>query len=113
MQHHKRVKGCGATRLWKGDFHEETHSLVVKGPICHGSTGHGRGSAARAGSVGSVNGSPIGDQVRHELVMLPWYGCSDNLEIPGQCSEMILSGQVVSEHANTKRHQRTPVTLTA
>ena len=58
--------------------------------------------AARAASVGSINGSPIGDQVRHELVMLPWYGVFDNLEYQVNGSEVILSGQVVSEHSNTK-----------
>src|SRR6266851_1908806 len=57
---------------------------------------------ARAGSVTSVNVSPISDQVRHQLVTLPWYGVFDNLEYQVNGSEVILSGQVVSEHGQTK-----------
>ena len=57
---------------------------------------------ARAGSVKSINASPIGDQVRHELVTLPWYGVFDNLQYQVNGSEVILSGQVVSEHGQTK-----------
>jgi hyperosmotically inducible protein len=57
---------------------------------------------ARAGSVASVNVSPISDQVRHQLVTLPWYGVFDNLEYQVNGSEVILSGQVVSEHGQTK-----------
>jgi len=57
---------------------------------------------ARAGSVTSINASPIGDQVRHELVTLPWYGVFDNLQYQVNGSEVILSGQVVSEHGQTK-----------
>jgi len=34
--------------------------------------------------------------------MLPWYGVFDNLEYQVNGSEVILSGQVVSEHSNTK-----------
>ena len=44
----------------------------------------------------------LSDQVRHELVMLPWYGVFDNLEYQVNGTEVILSGQVVSEHAVTK-----------
>ncbi len=57
---------------------------------------------ARAGTVTTVNNSPIGDQVHHKLVMLPWYGVFDNLEYQVNGSEVILSGQVVSEHGQTK-----------
>jgi hyperosmotically inducible protein len=58
--------------------------------------------AARAGNVTTVNNSPIGDQVRHDLAMVPWYGVFDNLQYQVNGSEVILSGQVVSEHGQTK-----------
>ncbi len=57
---------------------------------------------ARAGSVTSLNVPPLSNQVRHELVTLPWYGVFDNLEYQVNGSEVILSGQVVSEHGQTK-----------
>jgi osmotically-inducible protein OsmY len=57
---------------------------------------------ARAGSVTSPDVSRLSNQVRHELVTLPWYGAFDNLEYQVNGSEVILSGQVVSEHGQTK-----------
>src|ERR1700682_3500332 len=36
--------------------------------------------AARAASSKAVDNSPIADQVRHKLLMQPWYGVFDNLE---------------------------------
>jgi hyperosmotically inducible protein len=44
----------------------------------------------------------LSDQVRHELATLPWYGAFDNLEYQVNGTEVILSGQVISEHATTK-----------
>jgi hyperosmotically inducible protein len=58
--------------------------------------------AARAASTKAVYNAPIADQVRHELVTRPWYGVFDNLQYQVNGSEVILSGQVVSEHAITK-----------
>jgi len=58
--------------------------------------------AARAGNVTTVSNSPIGDQVRHDLATVPWYGVFDNLQYQVNGSEVILSGQVVSEHSQTK-----------
>jgi len=85
---------------------KKTQLLVVKGLLAMALLAMGGFAAgalaARAASVGSINGSPIGDQVRHELVTLPWYGVFDNLEYQINGSEVILSGQVVSEHGNTK-----------
>jgi hyperosmotically inducible protein len=57
---------------------------------------------AMAGSKPPVDISAISRQVHHELVTLPWYGAFDNLEYQVKGSEVILSGQVVSEHAITK-----------
>jgi hyperosmotically inducible protein len=58
--------------------------------------------AARAGNKTSFDVSRLSDRVRHELVTLPWYGVFDNLEYQVNGNEVILSGQVVSEHAQTK-----------
>ena len=44
----------------------------------------------------------LSDQVRHELLMLPWYGVFDNLEYQVNGTEVTLTGQVISEHATTK-----------
>jgi hyperosmotically inducible protein len=57
---------------------------------------------ASAGSVTPLDVSRLSNQVRHELVTLPWYGVFDNLEYQVNGSEVILSGQVVSEHGQTK-----------
>jgi hyperosmotically inducible periplasmic protein len=58
-------------------------------------------SSARAGSV-SPEVSAIESQVQHKLKMLPWYGVFDNLQYQINGTEVILSGQVVSEHNRTK-----------
>ena len=58
--------------------------------------------AARAG-VGSVDKSSLGYKVHRELVTLPWYGVFDNLQYQVDGSKVILSGEVVSEHSQTKR----------
>jgi hyperosmotically inducible periplasmic protein len=42
-----------------------------------------------------VNDQLLSKQVRHSLVMLPWYGVFDNLEYTVNGSEVVLSGQVV------------------
>ena len=42
------------------------------------------------------------NQVQHKLAMLPWYGVFDNLGYQVNGTEVILSGQVISEHATTK-----------
>jgi hyperosmotically inducible protein len=57
---------------------------------------------ARAGNKASFDVSRLSDQVRHELVTLPWYGVFDNLEYQVNGNEVVLSGQVVSEHSQTK-----------
>lgn len=48
------------------------------------------------------NISAIPNQVQHELAMLPWYGVFDHLAFQVTGTEVILSGQVISEHATTK-----------
>src|SRR5258708_39244638 len=57
---------------------------------------------ARAG-VGSVDKSSLDYKVHRELVTLPWYGVFDNLQYQVNGSKVILSGEVVSEHSQTKR----------
>jgi hyperosmotically inducible protein len=44
----------------------------------------------------------MSEQVRHQLLMLPWYGVFDNLEYQVNGNEVTLSGQVISEHSTTK-----------
>jgi hyperosmotically inducible periplasmic protein len=82
-----------------------TKSFVMKGLLAMTlltMAGFGTGiPAARAGGVGAVHDS-IADHVRHELVTLPWYGVFDNLQYQVNGDEVILSGQVISEHATTK-----------
>jgi hyperosmotically inducible periplasmic protein len=59
-------------------------------------------STASASSTTAVNTSSISDQVRHNLAMLPWYGVFDNLQFQVNGTEVVLSGQVISEHGITK-----------
>jgi BON domain-containing protein len=44
----------------------------------------------------------LSDQVHHKLMMLPWYGVFDNLEYQVNGTEIVLTGQVTSEHGVTK-----------
>jgi len=57
---------------------------------------------AQAGSAPSTKVLSIGDQVHRKLTGLPWYGVFDILQYQVNGSEVILSGQVVSEHDVTK-----------
>jgi hyperosmotically inducible protein len=44
----------------------------------------------------------IAKEVRHEILMLPWYSLFDDLEFSVQGRTVTLSGFVTSEHASTK-----------
>ncbi|HVP49924.1 MAG TPA: BON domain-containing protein [Candidatus Bathyarchaeia archaeon] len=44
----------------------------------------------------------IAKEVRHELLMLPWYSLFDDLEFSVQGNTVTLSGYVTGEHAGTK-----------
>jgi hyperosmotically inducible protein len=57
---------------------------------------------ADAGNTAPTNPPTIDRQVHRGLVTLPWYNMFDNLEYQVNGSEVILSGQVVSEHGQTK-----------
>jgi hyperosmotically inducible protein len=59
-------------------------------------------AAASAGSTTTPNVSAIPNQVQHNLAMLPWYGVFDHLEYQVNGAEVILTGQVISEHATTR-----------
>jgi BON domain-containing protein len=73
------------------------------GIILVGSMGFTLGAlGANAGTTTNPKVLTLSDQVRHELVTLPWYGVFDNLEYQVNGTEVILSGQVLSEHAVTK-----------
>ncbi len=58
--------------------------------------------AAKAGTTTNPNVSAIPNQVQHNLAMLPWYGVFDHLGYQVNGSEVVLTGQVISEHATTK-----------
>ena len=45
----------------------------------------------------------IAKEVRHELLMLPWYSLFDDLEFTVQGRTVTLSGSLTSEHAVTKK----------
>ena len=64
---------------------------------------------ATAGSTAKPDITNIESQVRHKLVMLPWYGVFDNLEYQVNGTEVTLTGQVLSEHARTKYDAETDV----
>ena len=49
-----------------------------------------------------VDTASISAQVKHKLAMLPWYGVFDDLGYQVKGSEVILTGQVVGQHAQTK-----------
>jgi hyperosmotically inducible protein len=57
---------------------------------------------ASAGPTGKSKVTTLTDQVRHELLMLPWYGVFDNLSYEVDGTEVTLSGQVISEHGVTR-----------
>jgi len=59
-------------------------------------------SSATAKPVGVNANSTIAAQVKHKVNTLPWYGVFDNLQYQVNGSEVILSGQVVSDHSVTK-----------
>lgn len=59
-------------------------------------------SVASAGVTTKPKVLTLSDQVRHELLTLPWYGVFDNLSYEVNGTEVILSGQVISEHATTR-----------
>lgn len=63
------------------------------------SMGAPRASAANAAPP---NDSAVSKQVHHKMVQLPWYGVFDNLEYQVHGDQVILSGQVTSEHAITR-----------
>ena len=58
------------------------------------------------GSMKVATGDPveakIAKEVRHEILMLPWYSLFDDLEFSVQGRTVTLSGFVASEHAVTK-----------
>jgi hypothetical protein len=52
---------------------------------------------AMAGTSISPDVSTIENQVHHKLATLPWYGVFDNLQYQVNGTEVILSGQLVSD----------------
>jgi len=70
-------------------------TLLILAGFAFGAPSALAGSAMPRGV--STNGSSLGEQVRHQLVMLPWYGAFDNLQyrLSGD-NEVTLEGQVVN-----------------
>jgi hyperosmotically inducible protein len=71
-------------------------ALFLAAGIVTGATG------AQAANRAARAISSIDNQVQHQLAMLPWYGVFDNLKYQVNGGEVILTGQVISEHAQTK-----------
>jgi hyperosmotically inducible protein len=59
-------------------------------------------SRAAAATTTVPDTSSIAGQVHHQLAMLPWYGVFDNLGYQLNGTEVMLTGQVTSQHAVTK-----------
>ncbi len=57
---------------------------------------------ASAGTLVNPDASTIQNQVKRDLATLPWYGVFDYLEFQVNGNEVTLSGQVISEHEQTK-----------
>lgn len=57
---------------------------------------------ADAENAAPTNPTTFDREVHRRLVTLPWYSVFDNLEYQIDGSEVILSGQVVGEHGQTK-----------
>jgi hyperosmotically inducible protein len=53
-------------------------------------------------TAGDATEARIAKEVRHELLMLPWYSLFDSLEFSVQDRTVTLSGYVTGEHAATK-----------
>jgi hyperosmotically inducible protein len=73
-------------------------AIVLVGSLCF------VWSAPGAIAASTTNHKPLtlSDQIHHELVMLPWYGVFDNIEYEVNGTDVILKGQVISEHSTTK-----------
>jgi hyperosmotically inducible protein len=59
-------------------------------------------SRASLGTEKTSHASELADQVRDKLVTLPWYGIFDSLNYQVKGTEVVLSGQVISQHSQTK-----------
>ena len=62
----------------------------------------GAAKTSAATTATTPNTAPIGSQLHSKLATLSWYGVFDNLQYKINGSQVILSGQVTSEHAITK-----------
>jgi osmotically-inducible protein OsmY len=61
------------------------------------------GGALNAGATAAIDHvSTIAEQVQHKLGGLPYYSVFDNIDYQVNGSEVILSGQVIGEHSQTK-----------
>jgi hyperosmotically inducible protein len=71
--------------------------------VLAGAMSFGLGASAASAAPATTNKPlTLSDQVHHQLLMLPWYGVFDNLQYQVNGSEVILNGQVTSQHSVTK-----------
>src|SRR5271154_4838811 len=54
-----------------------------------------QGASAATTDNQVINEQLLGKNVRHALVMIPWYGVFDNLEYTMNGNQVVLSGEVV------------------
>jgi hyperosmotically inducible protein len=83
----------------------KTRLFIAKGLFALGLVtlfGFAAGIPAAQAGVGTVDKSSLDYKVHRELVTLPWYGVFDNLQYQVDGSKVVLSGQVISEHSQTK-----------
>jgi hyperosmotically inducible protein len=96
-----------ASKVRERKFAMKRHTLMALFPIV---------VLILVGLVTNASTKPTGyarrscsQEVGHRLAMLPWYGVFDNLQYQVNGTEVILSGDVTSEHGQTKYDAETTV----
>jgi len=74
---------------------QNTSTITVNGPVV--------ADYGKSITGGTIAEDKIAREVRHELLMLPWYSLFDNLGYTVQGSTVTLTGSLTSQHAVTKR----------
>jgi len=69
-------------------------TLTLAGALLFTMGAQGTANAAISTTQGKAGLTKLENEVRHELVMLPWFGVFDNLEFQVDGNHVILSGQV-------------------
>ncbi len=74
-------------------------AIISNGPVV-------AGFGNKFPETGNAAEMRIAKEVRHELLMLPYYSLFDDLEYSVQGNTVTLSGSVTSDHAQTKSDAR-------